>query len=129
MVSGSSLEILQEAPFIVRDLAHAAELVAGFAGVDGAVVLARDLQIVGFGAEITAQGEFNETILEFQTGETRSRISLENVGMRHRSAAYLARSVPGVLIFVVSQDGGVSAFTMGESQIERHLVASTARMD
>jgi len=44
--------VLDDAHFSERDLARTSDLVASFAAVDGAVVLQRDLTLLGFGAEI-----------------------------------------------------------------------------
>jgi len=43
---------LDDAPFLDRDVARAADFVASLAAVDGAVVIRRNLEIIGFGAEI-----------------------------------------------------------------------------
>ncbi len=84
-------------------------LIASLADIDGAVVLTKRFEILGFGAEIT--GELP------QVNEVRRALDLEaatfitegadGMGTRHRSAYRLCRALPQSLAIVVSQDGGV----------------------
>jgi Probable sensor domain DACNV len=96
-----------------RDLAQVTDFVAGLAAVDGAVVLQRDLKLVGFGAEITIAGmPSSDEKVEYGNpplGKP-SAISLADFGMRHRSAIRFCQAEPGVMAFVVSQDGGIRLF-------------------
>lgn len=71
---------------------------AALAGVDGAVVLTRDLSLVGFGATLNAvaQAPINNPSLEG--------------GHRHKSAATFCDVHKGALAFVVSQDGPISVY-------------------
>ncbi len=116
-------------PHSFSDLQRTCDFVASLAAIDGAVVLHRNLYIVGFGTEIKSESRSNVPVLEFGTSLDEGqpiRSSLENLGMRHRSAASFCWAVPGALAFVVSQDGGVSVFSRLDNEIHRHRVFTTA---
>jgi hypothetical protein len=84
-------------------------LIASLASVDGAVVLTKRFEILGFGAEIAGALP--------QVTEVRRGLDLEAdrfvtelvdlVGTRHRSAYRFCAAVPRSVAVVVSQDGGV----------------------
>jgi len=86
-----------------------AHLLAELTLVDGAVVLNRRLELLGFGAEISS-GLDNITTVQRAIdveGVSREPESVRGVGTRHRSAYRLCKALPGVLAVVVSQDGQV----------------------
>ena len=88
-------------------------LIASLADVDGAVVLSKRFEILGFGAEIAGDlprvSEVRRGLdLEADAFETEV---VEGVGTRHRSAYRFCAAVPGSLAIVVSQDGGVRFVT------------------
>ena len=91
-------------------LVEATRFTAQLANCDGALVLARNLTIVGFGVEIRAV-QSSSPIFEVKTEIPESRVSLdlESFGMRHRSAINLVSCNPGVRVLAVSQDGPISA--------------------
>lgn len=85
------------------------QLIAGCAEVDGAVVLTKRLELLGFGGEISGALEPVPTVrqaLDLE-GERFGEESTESVGTRHRSTYRLCRAVPTAVAIVVSQDGGV----------------------
>lgn len=88
---------------------EAAHFVAALASVDGAVVLTRRLEVLGFGAEIA--GDLPESALVVHAldleGDSCTPAQTDRVGTRHRSAYRLCAAEPDVLAVVVSQDGGV----------------------
>jgi hypothetical protein len=93
---------LDEAIF---ELSH---LIAGLADVDGAVVVTKRFELLGFGAEIRS----SEDVLTVQRaldleGERCVPEPTDNVGTRHRSAYRLCQRVHEALAVVVSQDGGI----------------------
>lgn len=99
----SSLTALDEALF---EVAH---LVATLANVDGAVVITDELEILGFGAEISGslpEVAVVERCLDVD-GVRRISERTDRVGTRHRSAYRLCQHVHDALVIVVSQDGGV----------------------
>jgi len=90
-----------------------AHLIAALASVDGAVVMSKRLEIIGYGGEISGAlqpvGKVRRALdLE---GERFAEESTENVGTRHRSAYRLAAALPGAVAVVVSQDGGIRFVT------------------
>lgn len=105
-----------DASSLDRDLARAADLVASLAAVDGAVVLRRDLTVIGFGAEITHAGPVaEEHMIRFLRhpdleGMAITEGAMEDFGMRHRSAVRFCDEVPGAMAFVASQDGDLTLF-------------------
>ncbi len=90
-------------------LFEVAHLIAGFASVDGAVLLTRSFEILGFGAEIA--GNLPDVPIVYRAndveGRSRTAESTERVGTRHRSAYRLCQAMKDALAVVVSQDGGV----------------------
>lgn len=97
------LASLDEAIF---EMSH---LIAGLADVDGAVVLTKRFEVLGFGAEIA--GNLPEVPVVARAldleGTLRAREPADGVGTRHRSAYRLCGGVPEALAIVVSQDGAV----------------------
>jgi hypothetical protein len=94
-------------------LFETSHLIAALADVDGAVVLTKGFEILGFGAEIAGDlprvSEVRRALdLE---GEAFTTEFVEGVGTRHRSAYRLCAAVPGAVAIVVSQDGGVRFIT------------------
>ncbi len=90
-------------------LFETAHLIAGLAAADGAVVMGKNNELLGFGGMISgrlpdvarvgrALDLEGERVVEEETG---------NVGARHRSAYRLVDALPGSLAVVISQDGGV----------------------
>lgn len=99
----SRLASLDEALF---EVAH---LVAMLADVDGAVVMTNQLEILGFGAEISgalADVGCVDRSLDLE-GATRVTERTDRVGTRHRSAYRLCQVLQEAFAIVVSQDGGV----------------------
>jgi hypothetical protein len=99
----AQIETLDEALF------ETAHLIAGLAAADGAVVMSKHNELLGFGGMVSgrlpdlksvwrALDLEGEKVVEEETG---------NVGARHRSAYRLAGALPGSLAVVISQDGGV----------------------
>ncbi|RNC67661.1 MAG: hypothetical protein ED859_13385 [Desulfuromonadales bacterium] len=90
----------------IFELAH---LVAGLAGVDGAVVITRRFEILGYGAEIAGRlGKVCSVrrALDLE-GELTEPEHTEGVGTRHRSVYRLCNEIHDAIAIVVSQDGSV----------------------
>jgi hypothetical protein len=100
-----------------------AEAVGNLSCVDGCVILNRRLQLCGFGGEIQvsdeeAQGKPSK-FTNYATGEEWEYKSFlkEIGGTRHRSAARLCKAHEGVLVFIVSQDGELKAFSSDADKV------------
>jgi hypothetical protein len=100
---GRALADLDEALF---EMSH---LIASLADVDGAVVLTRRFELLGFGAEIVGSLPLVADVRRALDVEADEFVieSTDAVGTRHRSAYRLCAAVPEALAIVVSQDGGV----------------------
>ena len=90
----------------ILEVAH---LVAALATTDGAVVMTKRYELLGFGGEISGQLPGVETVsraLDVE-GDLVEEEPTEIVGTRHRSAYRLCKELPDVLTVVVSKDGDV----------------------
>ena len=88
-------------------------LIAALADVDGAVVLSKRFEILGFGAEIAGDLPRVPEVrrgLDLEADAFTTEV-VEGVGTRHRSAYRFCGAVEGSLAIVVSQDGGVRFVT------------------
>jgi hypothetical protein len=86
-----------------------AHLIAALASADGAVVLNKQHDLLGFGGMIAGRLPAVRSVaraLDLE-GDIVAAVGTENVGARHRSAYRLAGAIPGVVAIVISQDGGV----------------------
>ncbi len=106
--SGRTLAELDESLF---ELSH---LIASLADVDGAVVLNKRFEVLGFGAEIAGDLPAVVEVRRALDAEADAFIAerTDGVGTRHRSAYRLCAAVPQALAIVVSQDGGVRFVSM-----------------
>jgi hypothetical protein len=97
------IETLDEALF---DVAH---LIAGLAAADGAVVMSKQNELLGFGGMISGRLPDVERLWRALDLEGKEVVEegTGNVGARHRSAYRLAGALPGSVAVVISQDGGV----------------------
>ena len=93
-----------------RTLAETCSFVGRLSGTDGALILRTDLSVEGFGAEILLDKAMPVNVHEVKEPLERQEVELdsEQFGMRHRSAMRLCAAVSNLVIFVISQDGGVS---------------------
>jgi hypothetical protein len=90
-------------------LFETAHLIAGLAAADGAVVMSKHNELLGFGGMISGSLPDVESVrraLDLE-GENVVEEGTANVGARHRSAYRLAGALPGSVEVVISQDGGV----------------------
>jgi hypothetical protein len=94
---------LDEALF---EIAH---MIAGLAAADGAVVMGKNNELLGFGGMVSGRLPDVESVgraLDLE-GEKVAEEETANVGARHRSAYRLCGALPGSVAVVISQDGGV----------------------
>ncbi len=84
-----------------------ARFIANLAAVDGAVVFAKGLELIGFGGVI--KGSFSKEDLVARAmdaeGEERVYEQAEGVGTRHLAAYHLCKDIKDALAIVISQDG------------------------
>ncbi len=90
----------------ILEVAH---LVAALATTDGAVVMTKRYELLGFGGEISGKLPGVDTVLRALDveGSMVEEEPTEIVGTRHRSAYRLCKELPDVLTVVVSKDGDV----------------------
>lgn len=87
-------------------LVEFSHFLADLMGVDGCLVLNRDLRLIGFGGEILGDSHvsFIERAIDLE-GENSIMEQADASGTRHRSAYRLVSSVQDAIVVVVSQDG------------------------
>jgi hypothetical protein len=103
VTTDAEIETLDEALF------ETAHLIAGFAAADGAVVMSKRNELLGFGGMISGRLPDVERVwraLDLE-GEEVAEERTGNVGARHRSAYRLCGALPGSVAVVISQDRGV----------------------
>jgi hypothetical protein len=85
------------------------QLIAALSEVDGAVVLTKRFELLGFGAEILGDLPDVQHVARALDLEAEDHIAEPLIadGTRHRSAYRLCSRVPSAMVLVVSQDGGV----------------------
>jgi len=84
-------------------------MIAGQAATDGAVVMSTHHEYLGFGGMISGRLPAIRSVaraLDLEAEQVCEE-NTGNVGARHRSAYRLAGAVPGSVVIVISQDGGV----------------------
>ncbi|MGI9050143.1 MAG: putative sensor domain DACNV-containing protein [Rubrobacteraceae bacterium] len=107
------IEELDEAIF---EVAH---LIANLSKVDGAVVMTKRFEVLGFGVEISGALPAVETVartLDLE-GERTLKEPTDGVGTRHRSAYRLCGALPGAVAVVVSQDGSTRFVTRKDGEV------------
>jgi hypothetical protein len=91
-------------------LFECARFIANLAAVDGAVILTRGLDLVGFGGVV--KGVFSKENIIARAidaeGGQRAYERAEGVGTRHLAAYHLCKEIPDVIAIVISQDGNTS---------------------
>ncbi len=94
---------------VERSIFEISRLVAGLAAVDGAVVLSKRFDLIGFGAEVSGELPYPDTVYEALDveAERRSAEAANSVGTRHRAAYRFVTAHPLGLAIVISHDGVV----------------------
>ncbi len=98
---------------------HFADLLANLMAVDGALVLTKNLEIVGFGVEIRAPHVALDQVhraLDLE-GEHLYAEPADQGGTRHRAAYRLCLAAPECLAVAISQDGGVQLVHQNNGKI------------
>ncbi len=88
-------------------------MIAALADVDGAVVMTKRFEVLGFGAEIAGDLPHVGTVRRALDLEGTIYLDevVDGVGTRHRSAYRLIAGMPDALAIVISQDGSVRFVT------------------
>jgi hypothetical protein len=94
---------------IDQALLELAHTIAGLADIDGAVVLNKRFEVLGFGGEIVGELPAVHRVMRARDleGEERDEERTDGVGTRHRSLYRLCAAVPTAIGIVVSHDGSV----------------------
>jgi hypothetical protein len=96
-----------------------ANLIANLASADGAVILNKHHEIIGFGGMISGRLPSIKKVAKAHDleGKNFTEEATNNVGARHRSAYRLTGGLPGSVAIVVSQDGGVRFVCQKEGRV------------
>jgi hypothetical protein len=94
---------------VEQSIFELSRLVSGLAAVDGAVVLNKRFELIGFGAEVSGELPYPDTVQQALDveGERRSPEAANSVGTRHRAAYRFVTAHPAGLAVVISLDGMV----------------------
>jgi hypothetical protein len=100
----------------ILEVAH---LAAGLAAADGALVMTRRFDIVGFGGEISPDLPLTPAVAQALDveGEQIVLVATDLVGTRHRAAYRLVNRLRDSLAVVISQDGEVRFVTWHNNQV------------
>lgn len=115
----SSKDILLSIAYRKVILEHI-QLLAQLSAVDGALILSIELDLISFGATLNAPKWEGKSILGPDGfGFTKEDpFSAKRFGTRHNSAIDFAAACSGCIVFVISEDGPICAFTKsGEDTI------------
>ena len=103
-----------------KEIITYADLIAKLTSVDGSVVLTKDFDLLGFGAEIlTDQMENTQPLMCFVDYDDRENTfkQFKDNGMRHRAGYRFANAVEGSVVFIISQDGVIEACTKHDGKV------------
>ena len=103
-----------------KDVEAAIWFIALLTRIDGLVLLTRDLEVVGFGVEITVAkppASLKSVIGGSAEKSVRSKLSYTHFGTRHRSMMRYCNANHDSVGFVISQDGDVRAVARVESDL------------
>ena len=103
-----------------KDLIAYADLISKFTAVDGAVVLTRNFDLIGFGAETLVKTvdstDPEMCFIDYDNTENKKKKYNDN-GMRHRSCYSFCNSLEGAVALIVSHDGFIKACTRHEGRV------------
>ena len=92
---------------VEQSIFELSRLLSGLAAVDGAVVLNKHFELIGFGAEVSGELPYPDVVQQALDveGERRSSEPANSVGTRHRAAYRFVTAHPAGLAIVISMDG------------------------
>jgi hypothetical protein len=96
-----------------KDILEHIQVLAQLSAADGALILSAELDLISFGATLNAPKWEGKTILGPDAfGFTNENpFSAKRFGTRHNSAIDFAGACSGCIVFVISEDGPIRAFT------------------
>lgn len=115
-----------------KKLAESCIFVGKLSGTDGALLLTADLRLLGFGAEIRLDritSEIKVYKVKHPTDQEHEELDSGRFGMRHRSAIRLCSQCKDVVVFIVSQDGGISLVWNKEGKVFFRSEIKTANLN
>ncbi len=98
----------------LSEIAGCIRFIASLSRADGLVLIEGDLQVKGFGVEITTREEPKIVLSAADAAGTQElcrHVDFAHFGLRHRSMMRFCDRTPGAVGFVVSQDGTIRALT------------------
>lgn len=105
---------------IHSELNRQADCLAQLTSVDGATVVSRELDLIGFGAKIKYDPKSDDPQIVYKLdplegeGAITAKAMNELGGMRHQSAANFVSEYKEAIALVVSEDGNVTAFVWND---------------
>lgn len=103
-----------------KEIITYADLISKLTSVDGSVVLTKDFELLGFGAETLTDkmGSAYPSMcfIDYNDVENTSKHFKDN-GMRHRAGYRFVNAVEGSIAFIVSQDGNIEACTKHDGKV------------
>ena len=104
---------------VEQSIFELSRLISGLAAVDGAVVINKRFELIGFGAEVSGELPYPAVVQQALDveGERRSAEPANAVGTRHRAAYRFVTAHPAGLAIVISMDGIVRFVANIEGEI------------
>ncbi|HEY2382495.1 MAG TPA: hypothetical protein VGK48_15070 [Terriglobia bacterium] len=103
---------------INNEITGCVRFLASLSRVDGLIWLDSQLQLKGFGVEITVKEEPPEVLMAQDSEANKTKaLDLNYFGTRHRSMVRYCAAHPESIGFVVSQDGDVRAITKVDERV------------
>ena len=103
-----------------KEIITYADLIAKLTNVDGSVVLTKDLELLGFGAEILIDkmdSRLPDMCFIGYDNKEQTYKTFKDHGMRHRAGYRFCNAVEDSVAFVISQDGMVEACTKHDGKV------------
>jgi hypothetical protein len=93
-------------------LENCIQAIANLSGMDGAIVLTYGCNVGAFNAIINRPDtqDIGPKLIDVQGQKIDLKETFAHRGSRHQSGLLYARIVPDCVVFVISQDGSISAF-------------------
>ena len=104
----------------LKEIITYADLIAMLTAVDGSVILTKDLDLVGFGAEVLMDqmgSRHPQMCFVGYDGTEDTAKAFKDNGMRHRAGYRFCDAVEGSVAFIISQDGTIEACTKHEGRV------------